>query len=511
MRVEKSRTAQSARNATVSALAQVVVVALGLVTRTVFIAQLGVAMVGVNAVLISIVALLAFADLGISGAVMFSLYKPLSTDDTETIAAIVRFAGTVFRWVALTVGVIGMALTPFVHEFVRLDGSVEHLELYYLVLLANTVAGYLMLNRVVLLNADQKVHITTAYSLLFNTFRSVAQIVSLMVYGSFLLFLVIQVSFTVFNNVAVYFQAGRLYPHIKSRSAAITASERRSLLSSVKAMLVYRIGGLLLINSTPVLVSVIVGTVALGYYSNYMLVVGAAVMIIEVVFSALVPSVGSLIASGNLNSARGVFDEMVLLSVLVHGALSVVLITVIDDFMTLWLGSEYVLPTEVVVVIVLNFYVAGTLLPLLSFRNATGLFHRTKMFFLFTAAISIVLSFAFGVVFGLAGVLVAPIVARLMTLAWYEPWILIREYLSGKVSTYFAFQFGALLSWIATAIVVIEVSELVPGGLGAELMTKAALLIVVVPAVSWLVFGRTKAFLALAQRSRSLFLRTQRG
>lgn len=506
----RSLTAQSARNAGVSILAQIVVVILGFVTRTVFVAELGVAMLGVNTLLTSTLALLAVADLGINGALMYALYKPLREVDTKAIAAIVRYAGRLFRWVALVVAILGLALAPFVHQLVRLEENVDGLEIYYLILLADTVVRYLMLNRLVLLNADQKIYLTKTYSLIFNTLRSIAQIVSLVVFGSFVVFLVIQVVFTAFNNVAVYHRAGRLYPYIKSRST-LPAAERRSIFRSTRAMLIYRLGGLVLNNSTALLVSVIVGTMALGYYSNYMLIVSAAVMIVEVAFSALTPSVGSLVATGHRGAGRGVFDEMVLVAILIHGLIAVGFVTLVDHFVVLWLGRDYVLPAEVVLAIVLNFYVTGTLMPLWSFRSATGLFRQTQWIMLITAGLSIALSFILGFTVGLVGVVMAPAIARLCTGAWYEPRMLIRNYLSGKISSYFGLQGGAFLLWCAIAGLAVWLGDMVPGDSLATMATKVALIAILFPAASWLAFRRTSAFQQLIRRFRALLRQTLKG
>lgn len=499
-----SRTTRSARNAGVSILTQLIVVVLGFATRTVFVAELGVALLGVNTVLMSIVALLAFADLGINGALMYALYGPLKRGDRKTTAAIVRYAGQLFRWVALAVAVLGIALLPFLHLLVRLDEGIAHLEAYYLVLLVNTVAGYLMLSRLVLLNADQKIYLTKTYSLVFNVIRSVGQIASLLIYGDFFLFLVIQVVFTVLNNAVVYRRAGLIYPYLKRSSETLSAGERRSVLESVKALAIYRIGGLVLSNATPLLVSLIAGTVALGYYSNYMLILGAAILIVEAAFAAITPSIGNLVASGDQRVRRAVFDEMTLLAILVHGIISVAFVVLASDFVALWLGPTLVLPEAVVVAMALNFYVAGTLMALWVFRSATGLFRQTQFMMVFTALLSIALSFLLGPWLGITGVLLAPTVARLATGAWYEPRLLIRDHLTGRFMSYVLVQVLSLLLWASLTSLIILLG-LVVGGVFASIYVQLLLVVVVTPLAGWAAFGRTVAFKSLVARVSVLF------
>lgn len=506
--IEPSRTAKSARNVGVSILVQVLITVLGFITRTVFIAQLGVAMVGVYSVLTSLLALLALADLGISGALMYALYKPLRAGDTKTTAAIVQYAGRLFRWVACAVAVVGIVLLPFLDELVKLEDPVEHLAIFYCVMLADTVVGYLMLNRQVLLNADQKIYLTKTYSLAFNAIRSMAQIVSLLLFESFLLYLVIQVTFTIANNFYVYYRTGSIYPYVRDRAHALDPAERSSILGSIKAMLVYRVGGLVLHNSTAILASIIVGTLTLGYYSNYMLILGAAVMVVEVAFSSLTPSVGNLVVGGDRNASRRVFDEMVLLSILINGAIVVAIVALVDEFVILWLGGDFLLPMEVVIAMVVNFYVAGVLMPLWSFRTATGLFRQTKYLMLLAATLSIALAGLAGPLVGLVAIVAAPAVARLLTVGWIEPWLLIRDYLEGGVLPYFLLQILGAVLWTIGAVGMIAIGRILPDDPLHSLLWKALILMLALPLVSWFAFGRMSAFTHLVQRGRLLFQRS---
>lgn len=501
-----SRTTRSARNAGASIVAQVVIVILGFVTRTVFISVLGVALLGVNSLLTSFLALLAIADLGINGAFMFALYEPLSKGDLKKTTAIVNYAGFIYRWIALIVGVVGVAVVPFLQQLVRLDERVDYLELYYLILLANTVASYLMQNRLILLNADQKIYLTKIYTVIMNVLRAAAQIVSLLIFEDFAVFLAIQVFFTIATNLLIYIKVGKLYPNLKKYSDPIERAERRSILNSTRALMVYRVGGLALNNSIPILISVLIGTVTLGYYSNYMLIIGSVVMVVEVVFSALTPSVGNLISQSEAHkgTARLVLNEIVLLSILIHGFLAVGFIAVIDDFVVVWLGDAFVLPIGVVIALVLNFYVTGMTMPLWSYRSATGLFRRTKYVIIITAVISIPLSFLLESVLGLTGIVIAPVIARLVTSAWYEPWILIRDYLHGTVISYFAIQVGAFVLWGLLALLMLWASSIISADPIISLGVKIVLSALLSSIFGWLAFRKLEAFQSLILRFRKI-------
>lgn len=500
-----SRTASFARNAAISVLTQGLTILLGFLTRTVFVACLGVELLGVNSLLTSTLAMLTLADLGVNAALMYELYEPLKRGDVRTATALVTYARRLFRWIAFVVGSLGLAATPFIHHFVRLERPVPHLELYYLTLLVNVVVNYLMLNRQILVEADQRVYIIKRYSLIFNALRSLLQIASLVILGSFLAYLLLQVVTTIANNLVVYIRVGRMYPWLRRASAVLPRRSRRSLHQSVRALLVFRAGGLALQNSGPLLISVIIGTQALGFYSNYMLIVGSIVIITETAFAALTPSVGNYVADGGEEASDLLFDELVLLSIMTHGSIAVALVAFSDDLVSSWLGPGFVLPPAVGWAIAFNFYVTGTLMPIWSFRSATGLFRRTQWLIVGTTVISVVLSFVMGYRYGLVGVVLAPALARLVTGGWYEPWLLMRDYTKGTPYRFFGLQLGSFLIWVMLASGAVAIGSWFPTGTLPTFLCKVALVFVVMPGVMFLSLGRLDAARRLQARAKRVF------
>ena len=100
--------------------------------------------------------------------------------------------------------------------------------------------------------------------------------------------------------------------------------------------------------------------------------------------------------------------------------------------------------------------------------------------------------------------MIAPALARLSTGGWYEPWLLLREHLGGRVLSYFRLQAGALALWTIIALVVVWLNSMIPGGTLGAMAAKAALCAVLLHAGAWLAFHRMNAFHMLGRRVRTL-------
>jgi O-antigen/teichoic acid export membrane protein len=501
---ELSRTSRSMRNVSVSLSTQAVLLVLAFVSRSVFVTYLGVEVLGVNTLFMSLLAVLGLADLGLNTAVMYSLYRPLATGDETAIAALVRLCGDLYRYVALAITVLGLVVALFLDRLV--DAELPAREMYagYLLLLATTALTYLMAHRAVLLVADQRLYLTTFYTFLFTAARHVSQIVVLVLTGSWLLFLTLHLVLTLASNAFVFWRIGRLYPYLGRLRPSLSGQERRDVLAHVRAMVVYRVGGVLLNNTDPVLISLLLGTVTLGYYSNYLLVVGSVLTFTELFFGSLAASVGNLSASSDAARGRLVFEEIGLLAFWIYGSVAVAFWVALDDVISLWLGETFVLEPVVALAVALNFYVYGVMSPVLAYRTATGVFRETRYVMLVTAAVNLLLSLALGSLIGLEGILFATVVARLSTNFWYEPWKLFSRHLGASSRDHFVRQLGfAALLLIAAALVALVVQPL-DGRRVAAVVVGSLAAVVVVTVLVVAVFGRTPAARSVLARGKSL-------
>lgn len=90
--------------------------------------------------------------------------------------------------------------------------------------------------------------------------------------------------------------------------------------------------------------------------------------------------------------------------------------------------------------------------PIFAYREAVGLYQKTRYIMLVAAGLNILLSIVLGLMFGIDGILCAAILSRLMTYFWYEPKILYRDYFRSSPLPYFG---EVLLSFVLTMLVVL--------------------------------------------------------
>lgn len=431
-----SRTAKSVKNMGFEFFNQILSLILRFVSRRVFIYVLSVEYLGINGLFSEVLQMLSLADLGFSTAMVYSFYKPLAEGDENKIAALTGYYRRIYIYIAIAVATIGVMVVPFLGFIVNTDQEVPFLKVYYLLYLANTVRSYLFVYKTCLITADQKQYVISKYNAIWSIANILAQILVLLIFKNYIIYLAVSVIIGLANNIFISHKADQLYPLLKER-VELAKEEKIGIFQNIKSVFIYKLSGTLLNATDNMLISMMLGTVWVGYYSNYNLVLYYLNLFIGIVFSSVTASIGNLIVEEAEEKRYQVFESLQVVSYMICGIAAPCLLFLMEDFIGLWLGPEFIVDKTLLIAIVMNFYLGAVLRPIWSYREATGLYRRTKYVMLCTATLNLILSVWWGLKLGLAGIVFASAASRVMTYIWYEPYLLFKEYFKRNVLNFY--------------------------------------------------------------------------
>lgn len=140
-----------------------------------------------------------------------------------------------------------------------------------------------------------KIYLTVMYHNGFLVLQDILQIMVLFLTRNFILFLVIAVVCTIIGNICMSRKADRLFPYLKEPcKEQLPQEERHDILRNVKAMLMHKIGNVVVNNTDNLLISSFVGIISAGIYSNYYLIIGSVRQVLEQAMLGVAASVGNL-------------------------------------------------------------------------------------------------------------------------------------------------------------------------------------------------------------------------
>ena len=279
---QKSRTEYSVMNTSVAFVAQISAILMGFFTRVVFTRTLSEGYVGINGLFTDILNILSLSELGVGTAITYALYGPIARNDIKKQQILMRMFRTFYRITAGFVLIAGMCLIPFLDVLMKDRPDVDHLVVIYLLYLLNSVVSYLLIYKKTLVDAHQMNYITVLYHNGFLVLQDICQIIILFTTRNFVLFLIVAVVCTITGNVCMSRKADVLFPYLKeSCHEKLPPEERQDILKNVKAMLMHKLGNVIVNNTDNLLISSFVGVISAGIYSNYYLVIGSIRQILE--------------------------------------------------------------------------------------------------------------------------------------------------------------------------------------------------------------------------------------
>ena len=416
---------KSILNVTVSVGFRLITIIMSILVRRALIHHCGNDVNGLNSLYLSIIGILSVAELGVGSAITFCMYRPIVEGDEEKVGALYHLFR---RWYLLVGSVIllcGLAITPFVHllakDYRQLD--VNFYSTFLLVLLS-TVLTYLFAAKTALINAYKNNYITTAISAGGILLQYVLQLIALRLAGTFFAYLLCKSLAVLVQWAATEAVAGKKHKSVLQAKGVLDRDSRRELSEKIRAMFMHKIGTLLVNTVDSVVISLFVGVVALGQYSNYTAIQSSMDSVLILCFSSLISVFGHMYVSGSKEAARKYCDFFHLINFMIGAVFYLGYYAVIDDLVSALFGEGLVAPRSVAMVITLNGFVQFMRRSTLAFRDATGMFYYDRWKPLLEGAVNIVLSVMLVRRIGVVGVIAATILTNLLICHIVEPYVL---------------------------------------------------------------------------------------
>ena len=383
---------------------------------------------GLNALYLSIIGFLSVAELGVGSAITFCMYKPIVEGDTAKVAALYCLFKKVYTVIAGIILAAGLAITPFLHLLAK-DYTELNVDLYgtFILMLISVVVTYLFASKTALINAYKNNYVTTTIISVGSVLQYVLQIVALLITQSFTVYLVCRIVVALLQWMATEVVTRRKYKEVTSQKQKIDKETKVVLLQSIKAMFMHKIGTILVNTMDSVVISIFIGVIALGEYSNYMTIMTSMVAVISLLFNPLTSVIGHLFVEKGRTAGKRYCEAFHYFNFVVGIVFFLGYYAIIDNLIELLFSADLVVVRSIPFIITLNGFVQFMRKSVLMFRDATGTFYYDRWKPLFEGIANLILSILFVKTFGITGVIVATIVTNLLICHIVEPYILYKH------------------------------------------------------------------------------------
>lgn len=280
-----SRIKNTIRNAISGFLYKILGIISPFILRTLILNILGAEYLGLNGLFSSILNLLNLTELGLTNAIVYSLYEPIEKKDYNRISAILNLIRKAYLIIGISIFILGILIMPFLDKLVK--GNYPNninLQILFVIYILNTCVSYaLFAYKNCLLTATQRNDIKTNINSIMKIIELILQIVILVNFNNMYLFVLVQVFCTLLNNLCSYYVTNKIYPQYLCKSVYILEKEeKKKILMQIIGILFDKICCVSRTALDSVFVSAFIGLEFVAKYENYSYISNALYSVINV-------------------------------------------------------------------------------------------------------------------------------------------------------------------------------------------------------------------------------------
>lgn len=381
------------------------------IIRKFLIKYLGIEVLGVNSVIAETINTLALSELGIQTAIIFRLYKPIAEGDIKHEGEIFTLFKQAYQIIGSFIIIAGLCVLPFVKYIVNTSVDMSLVWAVYIIQLLLVGLNYFVSYYRVLFLVHQQQYYCTEIDMLFQTITSVLQLVVLIMFKNYVIFLMIGFVNLIVSNVMIKNKCKKEFSFILGKYNA-TKEDRKNLFGDLKEIVFGNFAGYVYSSTDSLIISAFCGSIVVGYISNYKTITTAMRTCVNVVNNSVAPSWGNYLHQNkDVSQLKEMYYMFIFLQFVICSVTLIPVLCLADDFITLWLGKEFIIERMILVLIVADIFITNMHEPNAIVMRGLGLFREDKWISIVATIVNLFTSIIFVYLFGVKGVLVGTLLA----------------------------------------------------------------------------------------------------
>lgn len=406
---EISRVKNSFKNAKVALLFYLVNLGVQFFLRKIILEYLGAEILGLNSTAMNLLQFLNIAELGISAAASYSLYKPISNKDYSSVNEIISIQGYLYRKIGIIIFFLGLVLMgffPFI--FTKIEFPFWYTYATFAIFLISALSSYFFTYQQIILISDQK-----EYKLIYATqgiklAKALLQLLFIFnLENGYLWWMFWEVISVFLTTILTTYIIKMEYPWLKPciQNAKLLLSKNPEIIVKIKQIFAHKIAAFVLNESTPLIIFSLSSLVYIAKYGNYLLVISGVTALLAAILNGMNASIGNLVSEENSQKTIQIFDELFSLRFFFATVACFSVYKLTPIFIHFWVGNQYILESSTFFLLVIVMFINIIRLTVDSFLHAYGLFKDTGAPII-EAIINLFFSITLGIKYGINGVLI---------------------------------------------------------------------------------------------------------
>lgn len=409
--MKESRKRIIIKNSFAGLISQTLSLIMQFLIRIVILRYIGIEILGLSSTIISVLKTLSLAEFGFHTTVVYYLYEPLKECNHERVNQILTVLKRVYESIGILFIVISILTIPilkYILNGIDISGVIIG---YYLLMSFHNACSYFLGYKRVLLFANQKEYISNLVDSIFDIVCNGIAIITIVVFRSYMMVLAIQIIQDMGANIIIQRICDKEYSFLKLEK--FDKEMFKILMADVKNVFLGKLAGYVYAATDNLVVSAVIGTIYVGYLSNYTIFTSALSKIVNAIFNAMTPIIGNmLIENKKPEDIEADFRIYSYVRYLFASSVIIPWVFLADKLVQLFFGEQYILSREIVLLLAADLYIHIIYTACVEYINGSGKFRLDKNIAIVGALINIITSIYGVYKLGLEGVLVGTLISQ---------------------------------------------------------------------------------------------------
>ena len=428
------------------------------ISQTFLIKILGIEYTGLNGLFSNILTVLNLFELGIGNAIIYKLYKYIKDNDYEQIKAILLFYKRAYVYISITIFGIGLLLIPFL-KFIIQDVTVDiNVTVVYILFLFTTLTTYLLTYKRSLLIAYQKNYIINIIDILFIVILNMIQLLIIYYTKNYYLFLIVKIICTIVENIVINIRVNKEYSFILDKKVkSLNSKDKDEIITKIKALFIHKLSSVVTNGTDNVIISAFLGIKVVGLCTNYYYIINTIKKLFSSIITSTNASIGNLLVDNNYDKNYQIFKRILFLNFWIAVVTSICLYFLIEPFIRIWIGSDYLISNSVLIALIINYFQTMMRSTFIVFKDASGIWVEDKYVPLMQLTINLVSSIILVKLIGLPGVFLGTIISSLVLWFYSYPIFVYKKLFNKGIRSYFK----GFIKFIIIFIFIVFISNII--------------------------------------------------
>ena len=327
-------------------------------SRTAILYVLGTQYLGLSSLFSSILSFLSLAELGVGGAMIYSMYKPIAQNDKKTIRGLLNLYKKFYRIIGSIILILGLCIMPFLRYLIKGDVPTD-INLYFLygLYLLNSVLSYwLYAYKGAVLQAHQRNDVDSKIGMVIMPLSYVVMLGVMFITKNYYGYIIWLPIFTIITNFIRKYYVDKHFPDLKPEGN-IDDELKHSIVEKVSALIGTKLNTVVLNAADNLVMSAFLGLTVIAIYGNYYLVMSSIMGFLGIIYTSMTAGLGNSIAMESVEKNYDDFKKFSFINSWMVTWCVVCLICLYQPFMRIWVGEKLMFPFYVVLELGLYFYI----------------------------------------------------------------------------------------------------------------------------------------------------------